>query len=399
MNAPEVVVVGSGIVGAATAYHLARADVPTMLVDRADPGQATRAGAGIVCPVTATVGHDELVDLAFSSAQHYLTLDGWLREDRGVGDCGFSLVGLLSVGLSPAGTEQVSATADWAALVAARTRWGALTGHAKLGPGAARSRVPVLAPEIGGALLIDWGGRVDGDRFRAALIEAARKRGAVVRHGSVVRVTSGEVELDGDTVSCRAAVVCAGAWSGRLIPELTAVRPLRGEILHVCDEDLDTSDWPLVQVEADGPYLIPWPGGRIAVGATAEPADGTDARPTVPGLRWCIEALDRSTGAQADRFRVVESRLGFRPVSVDGLPAIGTLPGRPGVVIATGHGADGLSWGPFTGQLAAELVLGHPPSIDLSAFDPGRFTRPDPVRRAPADEQAPVYAHARRLPA
>ncbi len=189
-----------------------------------------------------------------------------------------------------------------------------------------------------------------------------------------------------------------GAWSARLLPGLEAVRALRGEILHVRREGLDTSGWPLVEVEDEGPYLIPWPGGRLAVGATVEASDLLDPSPTLAGMRWCMDALDRATGSNAGQFQFVECRVGFRPASADGLPLVGAVPNRPDVLVATGHGADGLSWGPFTGQLVTDLVLGDPPSIDLSAFEPGRFSTSRQDRPRPAAAE-PAYAHARRLPA
>lgn len=407
MPGADVVVIGGGIVGAATAYHLACAGVATVLVDRADPGHATRAGAGIVCPVTATVGHDELVDLAFAGADAYPGLAAQLAEETG-SDPGFALTGMLSVSVGGHGRDTVAATEAWAQRVAAATPWGRLTGYEPLDAAAVRQRCPVLSPELDTALLLGSGGRVDGDRFRSALIEAARRRGVEVRHGTVERIEGGidsvVVEVDGTEIPCGHAVVCAGAWTNDLLPGLDVVRPLRGEILHAVDPALDTSDWPLVEIEGQGPYLIPWPGGRLGVGATVSAGAIGDPRPTVAGLRWCMDALDRATGGQADRFVMAECRVGFRPASRDGLPLIGALPDRPSVLLATGHGADGLSWGPFTGRIIRDLVVGDPPPIGLAAFDPARFAAETPLPSEPRAGGGPeadniAYAHARRLPA
>ena len=407
MPGTDVVVVGGGIVGAATAYHLAGAGVSTTLVDRADAGHATRAGAGIVCPVTATVGHDELVDLAFAGADAYPGLAAQLADEIG-GDPGFALTGMLSVSVGDRGQETVAATEAWAQHVAAGTAWGRLTGYEPLDPAAARLRCPALTPELSAALLLGSGGRVDGDRFRTALLEAARRRGVEVLHGAVERIDGGTdgcvVQVDSTALPCGYVVVCAGAWTNELLPGLDVVRPLRGEILHAVDPSLDTSDWPLVEIEGQGPYLIPWPRGRLGVGATVSAGAIGDTRPTVSGLRWCMDALDRATGGRADRFVVAECRVGFRPASRDGLPLIGPLPDRPHVLLATGHGADGLSWGPFTGRIIRDLVVGDPPPIGLAAFDPARFSAaggpssPDPGPGGTDMNDDVVYAHARQLP-
>jgi D-amino-acid dehydrogenase len=65
--------------------------------------------------------------------------------------------------------------------------------------------------------------------------------------------------------------------------------------------------------------------------------------------------------------------LGFRPASPDGLPYIGRSNKLRNLVVATGHGMMGLSLGPATGKLVAELATHRQTSIDLSAFAPGRF--------------------------
>jgi D-amino-acid dehydrogenase len=435
MNSTDAVVVGGGILGAAVAYHLARDGVRTVLADHGHPGHATRAGAGIVCPVTATVGDGRLVDLAFAAAEHYPTLVTWLADDlpaggrgAGTGDAvaalggdrtGFAMTGMLSLSVAGHGTERVKATAAWAAHIAGRTRYAAMAGHTAVAADGARQHCPVLSPDVDAALLVPWAARVDGDRFRHVLLAAARQRGAAVRAGTVQRIEQHRdgvsVVIDGEPLAAGWAVVCAGAWTGQALPGLDAVSASRGEILHIVEDGLDTGGWPLVEVEGTGPYLIPWAGGRLAVGATVEPAAVIDARPSVAGIRWGLDALRRATGDHLARAKVAECRVGFRPVTADGLPLIGPAPGAARILLATGHGANGLSWGPYTGRLIAELVTGRPPGIDLAPFSPARFTgapagpgtavhsgsndaRPGD---AGSGQPGPGYAHSRtgRMPA
>jgi D-amino-acid dehydrogenase len=68
-----------------------------------------------------------------------------------------------------------------------------------------------------------------------------------------------------------------------------------------------------------------------------------------------------------------EVRVGLRPVSADDTPIIGRLPGHDKVIVATGHGANGLLLGPVTGAIVADLCTGAAPSIDLAPFAPTRF--------------------------
>ena len=65
---------------------------------------------------------------------------------------------------------------------------------------------------------------------------------------------------------------------------------------------------------------------------------------------------------------------GLRPCSPDGLPYIGRMKKFPNVTIATGHGMMGMSLGPATGKLVSEIISGKERSMNINAFDPGRFT-------------------------
>ena len=69
---------------------------------------------------------------------------------------------------------------------------------------------------------------------------------------------------------------------------------------------------------------------------------------------------------------VVETRVGFRPISADRAPMLGPLKQFPNVFVATGHGGYGIEVGPYSGALVAELIAGQRPAVDLSPFVPER---------------------------
>jgi glycine/D-amino acid oxidase-like deaminating enzyme len=116
---------------------------------------------------------------------------------------------------------------------------------------------------------------------------------------------------------------------------------------------------------------VSWPGGRVAVGATREDGSGFDRRVTAGGLRHVLdEALRVAPGLAVAE--LLEVRVGLRPMTPDHLPVLGRVPGRPDVVVATGHGPSGLTLGPYSGRLAADLALGLDVGHDLSAFAPDR---------------------------
>jgi D-amino-acid dehydrogenase len=65
--------------------------------------------------------------------------------------------------------------------------------------------------------------------------------------------------------------------------------------------------------------------------------------------------------------------VGYRPASPDGLPIVGRLKKAPGIVAATGHGMTGVTLGPVTGRLVADIISGTDPIVDPGPVDPSRF--------------------------
>jgi D-amino-acid dehydrogenase len=117
--------------------------------------------------------------------------------------------------------------------------------------------------------------------------------------------------------------------------------------------------------------MVPWPGGRVAVGATREDGTGFDPRATAAGVREVLDqALAVAPGLAEATIR--EIRVGLRPRTPDLLPLLGALPGYRNVWLATGHGPTGLTLGPFSGKLIASLARGEALDLDLGAFRPDR---------------------------
>src|SRR5205807_2568625 len=130
--------------------------------------------------------------------------------------------------------------------------------------------------------------------------------------------------------------------------------------------DRACASWPVVSPLAHH-YLLAF-DGRVVAGATREDGAGFDAVLTAAGQAQVLhDALAVAPGLAA--CPVLEWRVGLRPVAVRGWPYLGPLPDRPGVFVATGHGASGLTYGPWSGAAVADLALGaaHDPRIDAFA--------------------------------
>jgi D-amino-acid dehydrogenase len=343
----EVAVVGGGLVGAATAYELGLRGVRTLLVDRADAGRATDAGAGILSPATTKRDDPHWVELVQAAGEHYDQL-----IPRLVGETGWARCGILQLATRESDVPAWEWVADRA------------PGATEIGADDARAMVPVLG-EVVRALHHPAAARVDGRSMCAALLHtAAREHGVDVRAESVDDVRA----LPADAI-----VIAGGAWTGRVAEQLGVtlpVGPRRGQIVHLGVDGHDTGSWPIVQ-PVFGYYMVPWADARVAVGATMEDA-GFAAEVTAGGVHDVLrETLRVLPGLASATLR--EVRVGLRPVSIDDMPILGALPGLPNVFVATGHGANGLLLGPVSGALVADLVCGRPPALDLEPFGVSRF--------------------------
>ncbi len=364
-SSTRIVVVGGGIVAASVAYHLAREDASVITVEADLPGAATRAGAGIVCPWV-----DELDEaryqLAADGARYYWDLLAMLAED-GETDFGYAKVGAFCVADEIAPLEAVRTL-----LLSRRSARPEIGDVHLVGPGEPHRAFPPLAPGLRG-LWIGGGARVTGHSVRDALLRAAEQHGARRMRGTAVLEPPG-VTVDGKHLLADAVVVAAGAWTAEVCAPLgirLPIGPQRGQIVHVGLPAAFTDTWPVILPPED-PYLLGFPGGRIVFGATRENV-GFDYRTTVGGVGAMLAAATQIAPGLAEA-TLLETRIGFRPVTADGCPLLGTV--TDDVIVAAGNGPEGLTAGPWMGHLAAALALGQEPAIDITPFDPARFGGP-----------------------
>ncbi len=320
----DVVVVGAGIIGLASALELAEAGLRVSIVDRSEPGsEASWAAAGILGPQSESHAPGPMLDLCLRSFQLYGEWVAKLKVDVGYERCG-----TLHLAFTNAEADALAALRDWQIAAGLRAEL-----HND-----ARAKVALWLPDEG---------RVDARRLVAALRAEVEKRGIKVRKTEVTRLDRVEGEL---------AVVAAGAWSGPIAG--VRVEPVRGQLLLV-----DVPPPPSVVFGAGG-YLVPR-GGRTLVGSTVE-RTGFDKAITREG-RLQLEAIAARLGAAGP---VVDHWAGLRPGTADGLPLLGRT--EWGDIVATGHYRNGILLAPVTAAIVRALALGETPPVDLKPFAPHR---------------------------
>ncbi len=373
----DAIVVGGGVVGMSTAYHLVCGGARTILIDRADPGRATDAGAGILSPETNSRDPHTWFNFAVKAVAYYPTLIQQLRAGHR-GDTGYAQCGQMLVAVSE---DEYESFEDAKRLIFARQARRGLPGADDLyevSAAEARKRFPALAT-VYGAIYYRPAARVDGRLLNQALRDAAQHRGLIIKQGAVERLIIHNyavtgVVVNGEAISAGKTVIAGGAWSqafgGQLGVEIP-VAPQRGQIIHLGLPGIDTSTWPMISA-FHGHYMVPWPDNRVVVGATRETGSGFQPHATAAGVREVLsEALRVAPGLAAAAIRDI--RVGLRPYSADTMPVLGPIPDVRDIYLATGHGPTGLTLGPYSGKIVAELLLGQQPTADISDFSVTRF--------------------------
>lgn len=232
---------------------------------------------------------------------------------------------------------------------------------------------------------------VEPRAFTTGLIQAAQDNGAELRRGTVTGLTksasgavSGVMLESGESLEGDGVVIAMGPWSilaTRWLP-LPAVYGFKGHSLVFRTGDAVPAEALFLEYrEASGETLTPEIFSRAdgtvwacAVSSTASlPVDPADVAGD-EGAHERLEALCRQVSPAIAAAPIVAQQACFRPVTEDGLPLIGAIPGTRNAWVATGHSVWGMLNAPATGEAMAELILdGATSHVPLRHFDPGRL--------------------------
>ena len=380
----DVVVVGAGMVGAASALYAVRAGLSVVLVDRGPvAGGTTGAGEGNLLVSDKEPGPE--LELALLSGRLWADL---AAETGVAGTVEYEAKGGVVVASAPEGLAALERFA-----VGQRS---AGVEAVSVAAGELHDLEPYLADGLAGGVLYPQDAQVMPTLAAAHLVRLARAAGAELRTGwtvtEVLRTAAGAVRgvrtSHGD-VHAPAVVNAAGTWGGELAALAGVslpVLPRRGFVLvteplprrvrhkvyaadYVADVASDSAALqtsPVVEGTAAGPVLI---------GASRERV-GFDRSFSLPVARALAAGATRLFPFLAE-VRAMRSYLGFRPYMPDHLPAIGPDARVPGLFHACGHEGAGIGLATGTGHLIAQVLAEKAPDLHLAPFRPDRF--PDPV--------------------
>jgi glycine/D-amino acid oxidase-like deaminating enzyme len=240
--------------------------------------------------------------------------------------------------------------------------------------------------------------QVHPGQFTAAMMRAAETQGAELRIGQVTGIvrdkggtTAIGVEVDGQTIEGDAAVIAMGPWSvlaAQWLP-LPPVFGLKGHSLvfetgaRIPAEALFL-EYQVGRGKVHSPEVFPRTDGTTYVCAISSesplPVDPADISPD-PGAIEQLEAICSRLSPTLGQAKILARQACFRPVTQDGLPLIGPVPGLEGAYVATGHSVWGILNAPATGEAVADLIVdGRAHSVDLAPFNSARLAPLDPAQ-------------------
>lgn len=359
----DVVVVGGGAIGLASAFSLARRGASITLLERAQPGAGASSTAAGVLSVQAEVHEDSALGrLCAESLRRWPTWIEALSRDTGI-DVGYRACKGIALTYEEGQVDALVSQAAWS------TAYG--FGVQPLSAEGAFALEPSLSPEIAGAALYDADARLDPPLLVRALSIAAQRVGVSIRTGALARRVlvedgraAGVMLEDGQVIRAGSVVIAAGSWSSMVCGSglgVHAIKPARGQIVELFCEQ------PLLQsvVYAPGCYMSPRDDGRVLVGSTMEFVGfrpGVTAGAVEALLSAAIRAVPALAGADIRRLSSC-----YRPCTPDELPVLGTSHIK-NLVVAAGHFRNGIVLTPLSADIVASLVLGTPPPVDLSPF-------------------------------
>jgi glycine oxidase len=388
VSAPDVVVVGGGLIGTATAWRLAEAGADVTLVVGERSAAASRVAAGMLAPVTETTFTERtLLALNQASSERWPSFSAEVVEASG-----------RPSGLREGPTLSVASDADDGARLRTFADYLDRQGlqHDRLTSRECRALEPLLAPTVRSGLLVPTDWSCDNRVLLEALAVAAERAGVREVTGFVHRVEStdgrvtGATLADGTTLAAERVVLANGAWAAQVdgVPPVP-VRPVKGQVLRL---DPGRFPGPGMTVRAfsrgNEVYLVPREHGHeVVVGATVE-EQGFDHRVTAGGVYELLRDA-REVIPMTAEYALAETNVGWRPGTPDNAPILGGCD-LEGLTLATGHHRNGVLLTPVSADVTAAYVLTGELAEVAAPFTLARFAgAPAPRLRVGQGAQGP----------
>jgi glycine oxidase len=363
----DIIVIGAGIVGAMLAYRLACEGRTVRLIDRGQPGgEASGAKAGLLTTVAEGSGKGPYLDLSVQGLVEIRKTIEELQAETGI-DCWLERHPLYRVATNEQEREMMV------------DKWQGLREQGGMDEWLEAEDLfreqPVFSRRLTGAIRSREEYHVTPARLMEAVVAALHKCGVMLQTNTdiVSLLTEGQrvvgVESTHERYYADEVVLANGAWSPELLKPLgfaLPVTPLRGQMIGISLPDFTL---PCLINTARG-YLVPKQDGHIVVGATQENAE-FEKEITLLGLSHLLRVL--SVIPELGPSKLCYTFVGLRPMSKDGMPLLGPLPGWEGIHVTTGHAQHGILLSGITAKMMSAALNGQDPGDLWSHFQVTRL--------------------------
>lgn len=410
----EVLVIGTGIIGAMSALYLQNAGKSVTFLERGEIARGASAGnAGIlafpeIIPIAAPGMikkvpkwlFDPLGPLSVPPA-YAVKIAPWLWRFWKASSINRFRHGLnVQIGMMALASREMQAIADMpelshfisktgtldlydtkASFDAAQKDWEekkrAGFDFSQVGREEIERLQPGLAPQFQHGVFTPGGLQIgDPYEFTRAIFDLVISRGATLRKGKAVHIEIiGESTIvtlaNGEKIDADKVVIACGAWSKPLAASVGNIVPLETERGYNTTLPAGSFDLTRQLYFNDHAFVVTPLSSGIRVGGAVE-LGGLD----LPANFRRSEALLKKAGQFLPGLRTEGGKqwMGFRPSMPDTLPVIGLSRNSNSVIHAFGHGHLGLTQSAATARLVTQLVKGEQPAISVDPFRPGRFS-------------------------
>ena len=369
-NHRDVIVVGGGIIGCLTAYLLARHGLTVTLLEAdavashasgfAFGGMRALEGAGIP---------DPLLDFSVWSLRRHQPLAAELQEASGV-DNQFQVSESLKLAFDEASVSEYKERLTWQNQVTGfQVQW--------LSPEEVVKVEPMANPDSLGAVPMQGGASVEPYRYTLSASQAGERAGVeILLRRATGLISKGDrclgVTFEGGSLEAGSVVLAMGPWTSEAsswcrfnIP----VSPLKGQILR-----LQHSGAPIkTSLHWRGSYAVTKPDGLVWAGTTEEEA-GFDEQTTTEARDKIMGDLLKMAPSLFEA-QLVHQTACLRPLSADGLPIVGKVPGWINIFVGTGTGRKGILWSTGMSYGLSDLIVnGRSQVPGIEFLDPARFS-------------------------
>jgi sarcosine oxidase subunit beta len=364
----DVVIIGAGVIGCSTAYHLAQmgiTDVAIVEMDQVGSGSSSKSASML----SLQSCHDELTArLAQNAYARYMQFE----RELGV-PIDFKRTGWLSLATRES-SDHLLQTAELQRSLGIRTDILYPDEIKRLYPETNTDDLVVgtLGPDDGpfDPHMIMWGYMKRALEKGAKLYQGVRATGIRMRNGQVEGV-----DTDEGFVATRLAVNAGGPWAieiGRWVGvELPIINLARSVLITGPFPDIPSTR-PFIMDETAQWYYRP-EGVGFLMGMGKLPTEDLDIRVNYEMINEMLDAAVHRVPV-LERATMLTAWTGVRPLTADEYPILGPVPSVDGFVLNCGWGGKGIILAPIAGQLVAEYISqGRTSTMDLSPFRIGRF--------------------------